>query len=95
VTHVGEVIIVYRSRGHPAVSDDVGRGTLTDGGLRAAIHEDGKVGVSMNINEARSDKVAVYIDNLPSPEGAGRGNLNNPTSPDREVAPEPGISTPI
>lgn len=95
VTHLGEVSLVHRSRGHPTVANDVGRGTLTDSALGAAIHENGKVRVGVDVNEPRRDKATTDINDLPSLERADRGNLSNPTSSDGKVTPEPGTPTSV
>jgi hypothetical protein len=60
-----------------------------------AVHEDGKVGVGVDVNESRRNKPATNVKGLLSLERASRGNPNNPTLPDGEVTPEPGVPTSV
>jgi hypothetical protein len=51
--------------------------------------------VGVDINEPGRDKLATNVKGLLSLKRARRGNRSNPTSPDSEVAQEPGIPAPI
>jgi hypothetical protein len=95
VLYLGKTVYVHRGWGHPAITNDLCRYALSYNALRAAIDQDGEVGVSMDVNEARSDEATTNINALLSLEGPSRCNLTDSTSSYGEVAPKPGIPTTI
>jgi hypothetical protein len=73
----------------------VGRDTLADGALSATVDKDGKVRVSVDVNESWCDKPAADIKSFLSPKGADRGDFYNPASLNSKITPEPGIPAPV
>jgi hypothetical protein len=73
----------------------MGGGALADRALGAAVYQDRKVRVGVDINESRRDKASTDVNSLPSPKRASGSNLGDSTTLDSHVAPKPGISTSI
>jgi hypothetical protein len=73
----------------------MGRSTLADGALGTVIHQDGKVGVGMNVNEPWCNEPATDVKGFPPPERTSWSNLGYPTALNAYIAPEPGIPASI
>jgi len=95
LVYLGKVTLVHRGRGHSTVADDVGRSALTDSALCAAIDEKGKIRVCVDIHKSRRNKTAVDVDRFPALERARRSDPGDPSILNAEIAPEPGVATPI
>jgi hypothetical protein len=66
-----------------------------DSALSVTVDKDGKVRVSVDVNESWGDKPATDIESFLSQKGAYRGDFHNPASPDGKITPEPGIPAPV
>ena len=95
MAHVSQGTLGHRGRRHATVAHDVGRRSLADGALSAAVDQDRQVGVGVHIHKTGGDEPVANVEGLLPTQGTGRGDEHNPPALDAQVAPVPGIATAI
>ena len=78
------------SRRDTAVADDLGGDSLSDGAGGPALHQEGEVGMRVNVDQTGGDEAATGIDGLPCRSLAQSADAGDPPCLNSHVAGIPG-----